>query len=50
MTEGERQAIVEAARRHALESAKAQNLPATITDPDVLHHIAALIQSERKAA
>lgn len=39
----DREAIAEAARQHAVESAKAQGLPATVTDPDVLRRVAALI-------
>ena len=44
MTDRERQAIADAARRHAVESAERQGLPAVITDPDVLRQVATLIK------
>jgi hypothetical protein len=45
-----REAITSAARRHAAESAHAQGLPVTVTDPDVLRQVAVLIHPARKAA
>jgi len=43
----ERQAIIEAARRYAVESARAQGLPPVITDPDALRKVATLIVAHR---
>lgn len=48
MTDKERQAITEAARQHAMQSARAQGLPDTITDPDALRKVAALIATHTK--
>lgn len=53
MNDEERQAITEAARRHAIESARAQGLPDVVTDPDALRKIATLIvahRAEKRAA
>lgn len=49
MTDEQREAIVQAAHRHAAESARAQGLPVTVTDPDVLRQVAVLLPG-RKAA
>ena len=52
MTDKERQSIVEAAQQHAVESARAQGLPAVVSDPDALRQVATLIapRTDRKAA
>ena len=47
MNDEERQAIIDAARRHAIESARAQGLPDTITDPDTIRKIATIIAAHR---
>jgi len=47
MTDAEREAITEAAHRHAVESRKAQGLPPVVTDPDVLRKVATLIVAHR---
>lgn len=49
MTDEQREAIVQAAHRHAVESRRAQGLPLVVTDPDVLRQVAALLP-KRKAA
>lgn len=51
MTDAERERITAAARKHAAESRQAQGLPATVTDPDALRRVVALMAPQaRKAA
>lgn len=50
LTEAQRKAITEAAHKHAAETARAQGLPPTITDPDVLRKLAALLPTRRRPA
>lgn len=50
MTPKERQAITDAAHRHAVQSRAAQGLPPTVTDPDVLQKIVTLMQPGLKKA
>lgn len=50
MTDRELEEIRVAARRIAIESARAQGLPDTITDPETVARIAILLRNDEPAA